>query len=55
MESCLAEVGMDLSFRKIAVRLCIALSRACEIFKRFESTGDVHVQKGDWDDSSTKK
>ena len=32
---------MELSFREIAVRLCIALSTACEIFRRFESTGDV--------------
>ena len=32
---------MELSFREIAFRLCIAPSTACEIFKRFESTGDV--------------
>ena len=34
-------LGMELSFREIAFRLCIAPSTACEIFKRFESTGDV--------------
>ena len=32
---------MELSFREIAARLCIASSTACEIFKRFELTGEV--------------
>ena len=32
---------MELSFREIAARLCIASSTACEIFKRFELTDDV--------------
>ena len=34
-------LGMELSFREISKRLCIASSTACEIFKRFESTGSV--------------
>ena len=32
---------MELSFREIATRLCIASSTACAIFKRFELTGEV--------------
>ena len=32
---------MELSIREIAVRLCIAWSTSYEIFKRFESTGDI--------------
>ena len=38
-------LGMELSFREIAERLCIASSTACEIFKRFELTGEVHPSR----------
>lgn len=34
-------LGMELSYREIAKRLCIATSTAREIFKRFERTGEV--------------
>ena len=32
---------MELYFREIATRLCIASSAACEIFERFKLTGEM--------------